>query len=57
LTTGSGKSLREHPVLVREEAVRAIGTRSLALDVHIWLAYCPALSECLRFLRGGDTLL
>jgi hypothetical protein len=24
---------------VREEAIRAIGTRSLAIDVYIWLAY------------------
>lgn len=33
------QSLREHPVPVREEAIRAIGTRSLAIDVYIWLAY------------------
>lgn len=33
------RSLREHPVPVREEAIRAIGTRSLAIDVYIWLAY------------------
>jgi hypothetical protein len=26
-------------VPVREEAIRAIGTRSLAIDVYIWLAY------------------
>lgn len=32
-------SLKEHPVPVREEAIRAIGTRSLAIDVYIWLAY------------------
>jgi hypothetical protein len=31
--------LREHPVPVREEAVRAIGTRSLAIDIYVWLAY------------------
>ena len=24
---------------VREEAIRAIGTRSMAIDVYIWLAY------------------
>ena len=24
---------------VREEAIKAIGTRSLAIDVYIWLAY------------------
>ena len=39
LDEGFWRSLREHPVPVREEAVRAIGTRSLALDVYIWLAY------------------
>jgi hypothetical protein len=39
LDDGFWRSLREHPVPIREEAVRAIGTRSLALDVYIWLAY------------------
>jgi hypothetical protein len=39
LDEGFWRSLREHPVPVREEAVRAIGARSLALDVYIWLAY------------------
>jgi hypothetical protein len=39
LDEGFWRSLREHPVPVREEAVRAIGSRSLALDVYIWLAY------------------
>lgn len=33
------QSLRDHPVPVREDAIRAIGTRSLAIDVYIWLAY------------------
>src|ERR1700722_19214498 len=33
------RSLRDHPVPVREEAIRAIGTRSFAIDVYIWLAY------------------
>jgi hypothetical protein len=33
------RSLRDHPVPVREEAIQAIGTRSLAIDVYIWLAY------------------
>jgi hypothetical protein len=33
------QSLRDHPVPVREEAIQAIGTRSLAIDVYIWLAY------------------
>ena len=39
LDDGFWRSLREHPVPVREEAIRAIGTRSLAIDVYIWLAY------------------
>jgi hypothetical protein len=39
LDEGFWRSLREHPVPVREEAIKAIGTRSLAIDVYIWLAY------------------
>ena len=39
LDDGFLRSLREHPVPVREEAVRVIGTRSMALDIYIWLAY------------------
>jgi hypothetical protein len=39
LDDGFWHSLRKHPVPVREEAVRTIGTRSLALAVYIWLAY------------------
>jgi len=39
LDEGFWRSLREHPVPVREQAVRAIGARSLALDVYVWLAY------------------
>ena len=39
LDDGFWRSLREHPVPVREEAIQAIGTRSLAIDVYIWLAY------------------
>jgi hypothetical protein len=39
LDDGFWRSLQAHPVPVREEAVRAIGTRSLAIDVYIWLAY------------------
>jgi hypothetical protein len=39
LDTSFWQSLRDHPVPVREEAIRAIGTRSLAIDVYIWLAY------------------
>lgn len=39
LDQGFWRSLRDHPVPVREEALRAIGTRSLAIDVYVWLAY------------------
>ena len=39
LDPGFWRSLREHPVPVREEAIKAIGTRSLAIDVYVWLAY------------------
>jgi len=39
LDEGFYRSLKEHPVPVREEAIRAIGQRSMALDVYIWLAY------------------
>jgi hypothetical protein len=46
LDEGFWRSLREHPVPVREEAVKAIGTRSLAIDLYIWLAYrLHALSQ------------
>ena len=39
LDEGFLKSLREHPVPVREEAIRVIGTKSMAIDIYIWLAY------------------
>jgi hypothetical protein len=39
LDEGFWRSLRDHPVPVREEAIKAIGTRSLAIDTYIWLAY------------------
>ena len=39
LDEGFWQSLREHPIPVREEAVRAIGARSMAFDVYVWLAY------------------
>jgi hypothetical protein len=32
-------ALREHPVPVSESALRAIGPRSMVIDVYIWLAY------------------
>jgi hypothetical protein len=33
------RALREHPVPVSESALRAIGPRSMVIDVYIWLAY------------------
>jgi Plasmid encoded RepA protein len=33
------RALREHPVPVSETALKAIGPRSMTLDVYIWLAY------------------
>jgi len=33
------RALREHPVPVSETALRAIGARSLVIDIYIWLAY------------------
>jgi hypothetical protein len=33
------QALLDHPVPVSEAALRAIGARSLALDIYIWLAY------------------
>jgi hypothetical protein len=39
LDNGFWKSLQDHPVPVREEAIKAIGPRSMAIDVYVWLAY------------------
>jgi len=33
------RALREHPVPLCESALRAIGPRSMAIDIYIWLAY------------------
>src|SRR5271156_5629310 len=33
------RALSEHPVPVSESALRAIGPRSMVIDVYIWLAY------------------
>jgi len=33
------RALCEHPVPVSEAALRAIGPRSMVIDVYIWLAY------------------
>jgi hypothetical protein len=33
------RALRDHPVPVSESALRAIGPRSMVIDVYVWLAY------------------
>lgn len=33
------RALREHPVPLSENALKAIGPRSMVIDVYIWLAY------------------
>ena len=33
------RALSEHPVPVSESALRAIGPRSMVIDIYIWLAY------------------
>jgi hypothetical protein len=33
------KSLIEHPLPVREAAIRSLGHRSMAIDIYLWLAY------------------
>ena len=33
------RALREHPVPVSETALKAIGPRSMVIDVYIWMAY------------------
>ena len=39
LDEGFYASLIEHPMPVREAAIRQIGSRSMAIDIYIWLAY------------------
>jgi hypothetical protein len=39
LDEGFFQSLIDHPLPVREAAIREIGHRSMALDVYVWLAY------------------
>lgn len=39
LDEGFYASLLEHPMPVREAAIREIGGRSMAIDIYIWLAY------------------
>lgn len=39
LDEGFYQSLIDHPLPVRETAIREIGHRSMAIDVYVWLAY------------------
>ena len=39
LDEGFFKSLIEHPLPVREAAIRSLGHRSMAIDIYLWLAY------------------
>lgn len=39
LDEGFFQSLIDHPLPVREAAIREIGHRSMAIDVYVWLAY------------------
>ena len=39
LDEGFYQSLIDHPLPLREEAVRQISSRSMAIDFYVWLAY------------------
>lgn len=39
LDEGFYQSLIEHPMPLQEAAIRQIGSRSMAIDVYVWLAY------------------
>ena len=39
LDEGFYKSLVEHPLPLREAAIRRVANRSMAIDVYVWLAY------------------
>ena len=39
LDEGFYKSLVEHPLPLREAAIREVAHRSMAIDVYVWLAY------------------
>jgi hypothetical protein len=45
LDEGFYKSLIEHPLPVREAAIRSLGHRSMAIDIYLWLAYRLHLLE------------
>lgn len=39
LDEGFYQSLIDHPMPVREAAIRELGARSMAIDLYVWLAY------------------
>jgi hypothetical protein len=39
LDEGFYQSLIEHPMPVRETAIKELGARSMAIDIYVWLAY------------------
>lgn len=39
LDQGFYQSLIEHPLPLREAAIRQISNRSMAIDLYVWLAY------------------
>lgn len=39
LDEGFYQSLIDHPMPVREAAIRELGARSMAIDIYVWLAY------------------
>ena len=47
------RALGEHPVPLSEAALRAIGPRSLVIDIYIWLAYNSTPSRKTPRSRGG----
>jgi hypothetical protein len=65
LDDGFWESLKAHPVPVLEEAVKAIGAKSMAIDVYIWLAYrlhvlsksTPVSWAAIHAQLGADFLL
>lgn len=45
LDEGFYQSLIEHPLPLREAAIRQISNRSMAIDLYVWLAYCVFRSK------------
>jgi hypothetical protein len=54
LDEGFYQSLIDHPLPLREEAVRQISSRSMAIDFYVWLAYRQGYARAgARGLPGG----